>query len=99
MVVFPYSVRTETPAITVGSDSAGGYAVPTLIDREIEKRVNLLNPFRTLVRVVQVGSRDYRQLVSSNDGSNGWVGEGDSRSETTTSRLFERAPSFGTLYA
>lgn len=86
-------------AVAVGTPSAGGYALPKLIDREIESRVRTLNPFRGLVREVSVGSRDYRQLVSKNDSSSGWVGEGDARSETTTSELLERAPTFGTLYA
>lgn len=86
-------------AVTIATPSAGGYAVPALIDREIESRVRTLNPFRGLVREVSVGSRDYRQLVSKNDSSSGWVGEGDARSETSTSELLERAPTFGTLYA
>lgn len=89
----------EGKAVTVGSASAGGYAVPEILDSQIEQRVNLLNPFRSLVRVVQVGSRDWKALVSSNDAASGWVGEGDARSETGTSRLFERAPTFGTIYA
>lgn len=89
----------EGKAVTVGTASAGGYAVPEILDSQIEARVNLLNPFRTLVRQVTVGSRDWKALVSSNDGSNGWVGEGDSRTETTTSRLFERQPTFGTIYS
>lgn len=86
-------------AVTIATPSAGGYAVPALIDREIESRVRTLNPFRGLVREVSVGSRDYRQLVSKSDSSSGWVGEGDARAETTTSELLERAPTFGTLYA
>lgn len=86
-------------AVTIATPSAGGYAVPALIDREIESRVRVLNPFRGLVREVSVGSRDYRQLVSKADSGSGWVGEGDARSETTTSELLERAPTFGTLYS
>ena len=56
-------------------------------------------PFRSLVRVVTVGSRDWKALVSRNDSSSGWVAEAGSRAETTTSELRERAPTFGTLYA
>ncbi len=89
----------EGKAVTVASPSGGGYAVPEILDSQIESRVNLLNPFRSLVRVVQVGSRDWKALVSSNDLASGWVGEGDARSETGTSRLFERAPTFGEVYA
>lgn len=88
-----------TKAVTIASGSSGGYAVPEIIDREVERRVRLLNPFRELVRTVQVGSSDYKQLISKNSASSGWVGEGDSRSETTTSDLIECAPTFGTIYA
>jgi HK97 family phage major capsid protein len=86
-------------AVTVGSSSAGGYAVPAIIANEIESRVNAQNPWRSLVKVVTIGSASYTHLVSKNAQGYGWVGEGDSRSETTTSELIECAPTFGTIYA
>jgi HK97 family phage major capsid protein len=89
----------EGKAVTVGSAAGGGYAVPEIIDRQIEARVRLLNPFRGLVREVECGSRDFKALVSRNDSSSGWVAEAGSRGETTTSELRERAPTFGTLFA
>jgi len=89
----------ETKAVTATVPSAGGYAVPTIIDRQIEERVRILNPFRSLVRVVQVGSRDFRALVSKNNTGSGWVNETATRTETTTSELMDRVPTFGTLYA
>jgi HK97 family phage major capsid protein len=61
--------------------------------------VNQQNPWRSLVRVVNVGSSSYTHLVSKNAAGYGWVGEGDSRSETDTSELIECAPTFGTVYA
>ena len=88
-----------TKAVSIGTNSSGGYAVPTEIDSQIESRVRILNPFRSLVRTTTVGTSDFKQLVSRNDASSGWVGEGDARSETTTSSLIECAPSFGTIYA
>jgi len=43
--------------------------------------------------------RNYAHLVSKNQAASGWVGEGGTRSETDTSDLVERKPSFGTVYA
>jgi HK97 family phage major capsid protein len=91
--------QIEGKAVTVGSAVGGGYAVPEILDRQIEERATLLNPFRKLVRVVPVGSRDWKSLVSRNEAGSGWVAEAGTRSETGTSELRERAPTFGTLYA
>lgn len=85
--------------VTIGTDASGGYALPALIADQVEQRVTTLNPFRQLVRVQQVGSSDYAHLVSRNEAGSGWVGEGGTRSETDTSDLIERKPTFGTVYA
>ena len=89
----------EKKAVTIGSDPGGGYALPAIIASEIESRVTTLNPFRQVCRVNRVGSSDYAHLVSRNQAGSGWVGEGDTRTETDTSDLIERKPTFGTLYA
>lgn len=91
--------QRENKGVAIGAGATGGFAVPEILDSQIESRVRLLNPFRSLVRTVTVGSRDWKALVSKNDSSSGWVAEAGSRSETTTSELIERAPTFGTLYA
>ena len=74
----------EKKAVTIGTDSAGGYALPAEIASEVEERVTQLNPFRQICRVNRVGSSDYAHLVSRNAAGSGWVAETDSRSETTT---------------
>ncbi|MEQ8207302.1 MAG: phage major capsid protein, partial [Woeseia sp.] len=79
-------------AVTIGSDASGGYALPAIIASQVEQRVTTLNPFRRVCRVQRVGSSDYAHLVSKNQAGSGWVGEGDSRSETDTSDLVERKP-------
>tara|TARA_R110002096_G_scaffold5809_1_gene26779 strand:- start:3489 stop:4649 length:1161 start_codon:yes stop_codon:yes gene_type:complete len=89
----------EKKAVTIGTESAGGYALPAIIANQVEERVTTLNPFRQICRVNRVGSSDYAHLVSKNQAGSGWVGEGDSRSETDTSELLERKPTFGTVYA
>jgi HK97 family phage major capsid protein len=89
----------EKKAVTIGSDPGGGFAVPTLIAANIERRVTAQNPFRQLVEVVTVGSSDFKKLVSKNQAGSGWVGEAGARSETATSDLVAAAPTFGTIYA
>ena len=85
--------------VTIGTPAAGGYAVPEEIAREIEELERKFSPVRSLVKVVQVGSSDYKELVSIGGASSGWVGETGSRTATTTSQLRERAPTHGELYA
>ena len=48
--------------VTIGTPAAGGYAVPEEIAREIEKLERKFSPVRSLVKVVQVGSSDYKEL-------------------------------------
>jgi HK97 family phage major capsid protein len=94
-----YYAKHEGKAVSIGSDAAGGYAVPALIQSEVEKRVTTLNPFRQLAKVVRIGSSDYAHLVSKNAATSGWVGESATRTETGTSELIERKPTGGTIYA
>lgn len=85
--------------VTIGSTSGGGYAVPEEIAREIEKMELLFSPVRSLVKVVQVGTDDYKELVSLRGASSGWVGESGSRTETDTPTLREVVPTRGEIYA
>lgn len=89
----------ERKAVTIGSGAAGGYALPEILDKEIERRVRQLNPFRGFVRTLEVGSSDFKQLVSMGDGTSGWVAESGTRTETTSPTLRERAPTMGTVYS
>jgi HK97 family phage major capsid protein len=85
--------------VTIGSGSSGGYAVPKQIAQNIERLELKQSPVRSLVSVVDVGSSDFRQLLSLGGASSGWAGEGDVRSATTTPLLREIVPSMGELYA
>jgi HK97 family phage major capsid protein len=89
----------ETKDVSIGTPSAGGYAVPTVIGDAIEKRVALVNPFRSLVRVQQIGTSNYTELVDLRGESVGWSSETGSRSGTNTPTLLEVAPTMGELYA
>lgn len=85
--------------VTIGTGAAGGFAVPEEISREIGRLELLFSPVRRLVKVVQCGTSDYKELVSKRGTTSGWVGETGTRTATATSQLRERAPTFGELYA
>ncbi len=85
--------------ITIGSTSGGGYAVPEMISRDIGHLVQKFSPIRDLVKVVQVGTSDYKELIDLNGTTSGWVGEAGSRTATNTPTLREVAPTHGELYA
>ncbi len=89
----------EAKDITIGTPSAGGYAVPKEIATEIERQEKLFSPVRRLVKVVQAGSSDHRELVDLRGETSGWVGETGSRSATATPTLREVIPTNGELYA
>lgn len=90
---------TEFKDITIGSASGGGYGVPEEISREIEKHELKFSPVRSLVKVVRAGTSDYKELLTINGATSGWVGESGSRAATNTPTLREIAPTHGELYA
>lgn len=84
---------------TIGDGPSGGFAVPEEIARTIERLEKKFSPVRSLVKVVSVGTSDYKELVNERGTSAGWVGETDTRNLTGTSTLRERKPPMGELYA
>lgn len=90
---------TEYKDITIGTGSAGGFGVPEEISRDIEKHELKFSPVRSLVKVVKAGTSDYKELLSINGATSGWVGETGTRSATNTPTLREIAPTHGELYA
>lgn len=91
--------QMEAKDVTVGTGSAGGFAVPEQIAREVEKQERLFSPVRNDVKVVQIGTSDYKELVNLRGTTGGWVGETGTRTATATSTLREIAPTQGELYA
>lgn len=90
---------SEFKDVTIGTTSAGGFAVPEEISRDIERLEKKFSPVRDLVKVVRAGTSDYKELVNIHASTGGWVGETGTRSATATSLLRERAPTHGELYA
>ncbi|HUS55970.1 MAG TPA: phage major capsid protein [Thermohalobaculum sp.] len=89
----------ERKNLNIGTGSDGGFAVPEEIALDIERLELKLSPVRRLVRVVKTASSDYKHLLNIRGTSSGWVGESDSRTETTTPSLREIVPTFGEIYA
>lgn len=91
--------EAQAKAVSTTSDAGGGYAVPEVISRRIERELAEISPLRSLVDVQQAGSKDFKILVDVRGLTYGWVGEGDTRAETNTPQLAEVAPTFGMIYA
>lgn len=91
--------QLERKDVSIGTPAAGGFAVPEVIAREVERLERLYSPVRNLVKVVEVGTSDYKELVSLGGATSGWVGETGTRTGTATPQLRERAPTHGELYA
>ncbi len=89
----------EFKNVNLGTDAAGGFAVPEEIAREIERLELKFSPVRRLVRVMKTGSGDFKHLLSIGGTTSGWVSETATRSETVTPSLRQIAPTFGELYA
>ena len=86
-------------AVTTADDTAGGYAVPTELDREVAKYLESINPMRKLCRTFSVGTPDYKKLFQTGKAAGGWVGETEARPETGTPPLAELSPFWGEEYA
>jgi HK97 family phage major capsid protein len=80
---------------TVGSNAAGGYALPEIIERTIARLSVDISPIRQIATVRTVGSTDYKELFDIGGAGFEWVGEGDTRNQTDTPNLVEVAPTFG----
>ena len=92
--------RERRAAQTVTSTgSAGGFALPEVIERAIARLSVDISPIRQIATVRTVGSPDYKELFDVNGAAFEWVGEAGTRNQTNTPDLAEVAPTFGTASA
>jgi len=89
----------EHKDVVIGTPASGGYAVPEEISSQVDALLLRQSDVLNRINMVQVGSSDYKELISIHGGTSGWVGETGSRSATGTPDLRERAPTWGELYA
>lgn len=87
--------ETRSTQTVTSTGSAGGFALPEIIEREISRLSVDFSPIRQIATVRTVGSTDYKELFDVNGAGFEWVGETDTRSQTNTPDLAEVAPTFG----
>ena len=90
---------SEVKEVSIGSDPGGGYAVPEEIATEIDKLLLKRSDIQNEITQRQVGTSDYKELLTIFGADSGWVGETGTRSLTGTSTLREIVPTWGELYA
>jgi HK97 family phage major capsid protein len=74
----------EIKALSVGSDPAGGYAVLPDTSGQMVKMIYETSPMRQIANVVTIGTDALEGNYDLADVTQGWVGETESRTETTT---------------
>lgn len=91
--------RLEAKALSIGTDTEGGYAVPEELDRTIDRLLAKVSPVRRVAKVIEIGSSQYKKLINTGGTTSGWVGEEDARAETAAPSFAEVAPPLGEIYA
>jgi len=94
-------LETKSFAETSNSGADGGYAVPLQIDAIVQETLRDISPIRKIANVVQVGTSNYRRLITLNNIASGWVSESDTSQQaaTGTVKFGTIAPPMGELYA
>lgn len=87
--------ETRASQTVVGTQSAGGYALPKVIETTIARLSVDVSPIRQIATVRPVGTTDYHELFDINGAGFEWLGEGDTRNQTNTSDMAEIVPTFG----
>ena len=91
--------ETRAAQTVTSTGSAGGFALPEVIERAIARLSVDISPIRQISTVRTVGSPDYKELFDVNGAAFEWVAEAGTRSQTNTPDLAEVAPTFGTASA
>jgi HK97 family phage major capsid protein len=77
----------ETKAMSVGSNADGGYLVPVELEQTIGERLAAISPIRALASVRTISGNVYKKPFMTAGPATGWVGETDSRTQTTSPTL------------
>ena len=86
--------------VSIGTAAAGGYAVPEEIASMVDAIMLKTSPITQHVKNIRASTSDYKELVSENLSGYAWAAETTDRSSNTdTSALRERVPTWGELYA
>ena len=89
------AMETRATQTVVGTNSAGGFALPKVIESQIARLSVDISPIRQIATVRQVSTTDYQELFDINGVAFEWLGEAATRNQTTTSDLARVAPTMG----
>jgi HK97 family phage major capsid protein len=89
----------EVKDVTIGTTTAGGFALPEEIARAVDKLLLRTSQITQFVKNVTVGTSDYKELISVNEATYAWSSETGTRNATNSPVLRERAVTTGELYA
>jgi len=87
--------ETRSAQTVTSTGSAGGFALPEVIERQIARLSVDMSAIRQIATVRTVGSPDYKELFDINGAGFEWLGETDTRNQTNTPDMAEVAPTFG----
>ncbi|MFZ5762841.1 MAG: phage major capsid protein [Thermodesulfobacteriota bacterium] len=76
-------------ALTTQSDPDGGYLAPAEYEKAIDRVLKTMTAMRRLARVQPISAAAYKKLMNVGGATSGWVGEEDSRPQTSTPTLKE----------
>lgn len=79
----------EVKALSVGSDPDGGFAVHPDMSGRIASLILETSPMRQVANVVTIGTDALEGVNDLNEATSGWVGETETRSETTSPKIGE----------
>jgi HK97 family phage major capsid protein len=86
-------------AMSVGTDSDGGYLAPVEWDRRIHQRLREATPMRSICQVQTTSNGGFSTLWNNDTWGSGWVGETAARPQTSTASLSQLTFEAGELYA
>lgn len=76
--------EADRKAMSVGVDSDGGYLVPPDVSGRISTKLFDLSPIRQIANVQVISSDRLEGMEDLNEAGAGWVGETETRSDTST---------------
>ncbi len=91
--------RLEAKAVSTVTSPDSGYLAPPEVEAEIGRRLAIVSPIRSIAGIRTVSSNAYRKPFATTGFETGWVGETDTRGETTTPTLVELEYPVMELYA
>ncbi|MGI8525858.1 MAG: phage major capsid protein [Pseudolabrys sp.] len=89
----------EIKALSTGSNTDGGYLVPSEVESQIGERLTTISPIRSIAGARIISAGVYRKPFMTTGPATGWVGETDARTQTTSPVLDELSFPAMELYA